>query len=259
MHFTHISWDDQHVSASRPEVQHFVVASRRAQLEAILSHTFIPKLDFTNIFPLYTARDVDFILFWEIPPERRAGHIIIPGLTLGAGEGALNEVLDNAESIARIMFAETTRERDVTLEVLKASTWNEETDPVILGVQAPEKVEHDFAKGPCVLVINFNLYNQSTLPIDYTLELSSAPNHPPPEGTLPPTYFGKLKHYGTLQGTTSGTIQAKMIVPRSGNYALTGWAFKTTIKPEFATKRVWNQNPGLDAEIVEVRNVPTLI
>jgi hypothetical protein len=138
---------NQYRSAVSDAMQHFLISSRQNQLKLLLSRSYIPTSDLPFIFPLYTTRDVDFLVFWEIPQERRAGQILIPGLTLGAGHGALNDVLSRIENVARIMFAETTRERDAMLDVLQHSSWNEENDPVILGVHAEERVLHDFSKG----------------------------------------------------------------------------------------------------------------
>lgn len=102
-------------------------------------------------------------------PRRRHGIITLADsdlLVLGARHGALKGALKRAEEAkaGRSMYAETGRERAKLLESVRTCRWNEERDPVMVGVLlAPgagvagaggEKggerrggVVHDFANG----------------------------------------------------------------------------------------------------------------
>lgn len=116
------------------------------------SHPDIPVRLHKAIFPLYNPSTIDLVLFWELPAQKRAGHILLQGPTLGAGHAALREIVRAAQvmKVKRSMYAETQRERAAILEAVQACEWNREDDPVAVFVQDGAVVEHDFRQG-CVV------------------------------------------------------------------------------------------------------------
>ncbi len=113
------------------------------------AHPDIPSRLHPSIFPLYNPSTVDVVIFWELPAQKRAGHILLQGPTLGAGHAALKEIIETAETmkIKRSMYAETERERQAILEAVRNCEWNRETDPIAIFVQDGTVVEHDFRQG----------------------------------------------------------------------------------------------------------------
>lgn len=93
---------------------------------------------------------MDFLVFWEITSERRTGSILLSGLNLGAGHGALQEAIENVENarVKRSMYAETQREKMEILQSIRDSEWNAEMNPLVVTIQE-DMVEHDFSLG-CV-------------------------------------------------------------------------------------------------------------
>lgn len=93
---------------------------------------------------------MDFLIFWEIPSERRTGFIVLSGLNLGAGHAALQEAIENVESakVGRSLYAESQREKTEILQSIRNSEWNAEMNPLIVTIQEGV-VEHDFSLG-CV-------------------------------------------------------------------------------------------------------------
>lgn len=139
------------MSLHNPATQHFIHCGRRtmtAQATAA-SHPDIPARLHQAIFPLYNPSTVDIVLFWELPAQKRAGHILLQGPTLGAGHAALREIVRAAQvmKVKRSMYAETQRERAAILEAVQACEWNREDDPVAVFVQDGAVVEHDFRQG----------------------------------------------------------------------------------------------------------------
>jgi hypothetical protein len=115
------------------------------------AHPHIPVRSHPFIFPLYNPSSVDVVAFWEIPSQQRSGHLLIPGITFGAGHAALKEIIDDAEGIKakRNMYAETQREKNEILDAVRRSEWNAEMNPIVVTLQHGHKVEHDFKQG-CV-------------------------------------------------------------------------------------------------------------
>lgn len=89
------------------------------------------------------------VVFWEIPSQNRKGHITVYGTRLGAAHAALDDIIDRAENskVKRSMYAETQREKLELVEGIKNSEWNEEMDPITVGVEDVGAIEHDFSKG----------------------------------------------------------------------------------------------------------------
>lgn len=89
------------------------------------------------------------VAFWHIPSQARSGHILVSGVTIGAGHAALKEIIEEAENakVKRSMYAETDRERLEVLEAVRNCEWNAEMDPVVVSLEDGTVVEHDFARG----------------------------------------------------------------------------------------------------------------
>jgi trafficking protein particle complex subunit 8 len=117
----------------------------------VVSHPHIPVHSHPFIFPLYNPFSVDIVIFWDIPSQQRSGHLLVPGITFGAGHAALKEIIEDAEGIKvkRNMYAETQREKDEILDAIRASEWNAEMNPIVVTLQHGHKLEHDFTEG-CV-------------------------------------------------------------------------------------------------------------
>lgn len=91
-------------------------------------------------------------MFWSIPAQGRAGHVLVSGVHVGAGHAALKGVVEEAEGakVKRSMYAETERERVSVLGAVRSCEWNAEMDPVVVLVSLGGEgalVEHDFACG----------------------------------------------------------------------------------------------------------------
>ena len=65
-----------------------------------------------TLFPLYNPASLDALVFWEIPSQKRSGHVLVSGLTLGAEHGDLGSIIEEREStkIERTVYAETQME-----------------------------------------------------------------------------------------------------------------------------------------------------
>ena len=75
--------------------------------------------------------------------------MLITGLLLDATHAPLQEVIQAAEQrkAKRSMFAETQRERESILDVIRHSEWNMEMNPLVAIVRCDEVVVHDFSTG----------------------------------------------------------------------------------------------------------------
>ena len=129
---------------------YFVHCSRRTYntQRAATCHPYIPPDSHPRIFPLFNPYALDIILFWELDGDGRCGHVLVPGLTLGARHGYLDRMLDDAESakVKRSMYAETQRERSEILRAIRESEWNAEMDPTVVIHEIPGTMQHDFSK-----------------------------------------------------------------------------------------------------------------
>ncbi|KAG6832288.1 hypothetical protein H0H92_003521 [Tricholoma furcatifolium] len=127
------------------------------------SHPHIPQQSYPHVFPLYNPEALDFIVFWEIPSQQRLGFFTVAGFTLGAGHAALGSIIEETENakIKRSMYAETQREKEEILEAVRTSEWNTEMNPVVMLLQEPLTVYHDFTTGPCRASIAMTIRNYS--------------------------------------------------------------------------------------------------
>ncbi|KAI0778588.1 ER-golgi trafficking TRAPP I complex 85 kDa subunit-domain-containing protein [Trametes elegans] len=233
---THVGSGTDIVPLHTPATRHFIHCGRRtmtAQATAA-SHPYIPAHLHRAIFPLHNPATVDVVLFWELPAQKRAGHILLQGPTLGAGHAALRELVRAAENtrVKRSMYAETRRERVAILHAVRACEWNREDDPVAVFVRDGEVVEHDFRQGPCHVPVAFTFRNLSlTHPARVTLKLVHEPESDPQtlDNLLPPPYGGRLTHRRVLGPSQSHTTRAKLWVTRAGCYALDSWTVETEV------------------------------
>lgn len=138
-------------SVRTPAICHFIHSGRRnhSVRSAILSHPYIPVDTHRFIFPLYNPYSVDILVFWELPAQGRSGHVLVPGISLGAEHASLKKIIEEAASakLKRSMYAETQRERMEVLRGIAESEWNSEMDPIVVTVQDRCLIEHDFRKG----------------------------------------------------------------------------------------------------------------
>ena len=100
------------------------------------------------MLPLFDEYTVDLLVFWEIAAEQRSGHVLVSGLSLGPGHGALRDIIESVESgkVKRSMYAETERGRKTLLAAVKKSHWNSEADPIVVRVNSVA-TQHDFSTG----------------------------------------------------------------------------------------------------------------
>ncbi|KAH9858208.1 ER-golgi trafficking TRAPP I complex 85 kDa subunit-domain-containing protein [Lenzites betulinus] len=234
---THIAPDANIVPLHTPATRHFIHCGRRtmtAQATAA-AHPDIPTRLHRAIFSLYNPSTIDVVLFWELPAQRRAGHILLQGPTLGAGHAPLRELVGAARSmkVKRSMYAETQRERAAILEAVQACEWNREDDPVAVFVQDGGVVEHDFRQGPCHVPVAFTFRNLSlTHPARVTLKLAEAPEADPADlssNLLPPPYAGRLTFRRVLEPSQTYTAQTRLWATRPGCYALDSWTAETEV------------------------------
>ncbi|GAA5834924.1 hypothetical protein JCM11251_002063 [Rhodosporidiobolus azoricus] len=202
-------------------------AHRLSTLRAALPT--LPSTLVPSIFPLISSCSSAFLLaFYSSASLRTEGHLLVPLplSSLGAGSGSpkdapLRAVLDTADRTAGGgLYEESQRERAALLTALRRSELgggSEDDVPVIVGVEVPEAVQHDYATGPCKAPIRFHLRNISpTTPLAYTLNLSNASSR----GT---TIAGSLTHSGTLAPLALSTISTQLWVPRPGVHRTGAW------------------------------------
>ncbi|KII93831.1 hypothetical protein PLICRDRAFT_36073 [Plicaturopsis crispa FD-325 SS-3] len=233
-----------HTSKKRPvrsvndaATRHFIHSGRRNYASSSVAHLHphIPSVSYPTIFPLYNPASVDVVVFWEIPSQRRSGHLLVPGITLGAGHAALKETIEAAENakVKRSMYAETQREKMEVLESIRNSEWNREMNPIVVTLQDQRPLEHDFSKGPCRLSTTFALRNYSlTHTSRFILKLPAGPtsaSYPPSLDILPPRYCGRLTFRGTLQPSEVAIVHPELWITRPGTYALGGWRLETEV------------------------------
>ncbi|KAI0932025.1 hypothetical protein AcV5_004630 [Taiwanofungus camphoratus] len=231
----HISERDSIRSVRTPAICHFIHSGRRnhSVRSAILSHPYIPVDTHRFIFPLYNPYSVDILVFWELPAQGRSGHVLVPGISLGAEHASLKKIIEEAASakLKRSMYAETQRERMEVLRGIAESEWNSEMDPIVVTVQDRCLIEHDFRKGPCRASVTFTLRNySSTKPARVVFKLkSNAANHISPSELLPPHYVGRLTHRSILGPTETVTFRVELLSTRPGSYAIDGWTLNTEV------------------------------
>ncbi|KAI0652274.1 ER-golgi trafficking TRAPP I complex 85 kDa subunit-domain-containing protein [Trametes meyenii] len=230
----HVAPDPDVVPLHTPATRHFIHCGRRTMTAqaTIASQPEIPARLHRAVFPLYNPATIDVVLFWELPAQKRAGHILLQGPTLGAGHAALREIVHAARTmkVKRSMYAETQRERAAILEAVSACDWNREGDPIAVFVRDGAVVEHDFRQGPCHVPVAFTLRNLSlTHPARVTLKLVEGTENSPSDGLLPPPYAGRLTHRTIIQPSQSHTASAKLWATRPGCFALDSWTVETEV------------------------------
>ncbi|KAF7320299.1 hypothetical protein MKEN_00814700 [Mycena kentingensis (nom. inval.)] len=217
---------------SETAIRHFISCSRRNTVLRDLSirHPHIPERSFSSTFPLYHPNAVDVVVVWSIPSQERHGLVFVPGVTLGAGHAALQDVIAEAENakVKRSIYAETQRERQEITESIKHSEWNTEMSPVV--VRREEcPLAYDSSKGPCPMSVPVLLRNYSTTHTSrYVLRLNSQLPSSAPD-MLPPSYSGRVTFRGTLQPLEYARIAPRMWIASPGTYALSGWRLETEV------------------------------
>ncbi|GLB36017.1 putative ER-Golgi trafficking TRAPP I complex 85 kDa subunit [Lyophyllum shimeji] len=222
-------------SLARPSTLALLHRSKRTITSRAIaqSHPHIPSLSYPYIFPLYNPAAIDFLVFWEIPSHRRSGHITVSGLALGAGHAALGDIIQEAEGakVKRSMYAETQREKAEVLDAIRNTEWNTEVNPLVLLVQEPATLHHDFSHGPRRIPITLTIRNYSlSHKSRYVLRLN--PNVPPNSATLtrlPPPYTGRLTFRGILGPAQTTIVRPELWITRPGTYGLGGWSLETYV------------------------------
>ncbi|KAL7285211.1 hypothetical protein ACG7TL_000304 [Trametes sanguinea] len=250
---THMASGSDIVPLHTPATRHFIHCGRRTMTaqSTAAAHPNIPTRLHRSIFPLYNPSTVDIVLFWSLPAQKRAGHILLQGPMLGAEHAPLRELVEAARNtkVKRSMYAETQRERAAILEAVEACEWNRELDPVAVFVTDGEVVQHDFRQGPCPVPLSFTLRNLSlTHPARVTLKLSENPERDPSDNLLPPPYAGRLVHRATIEPSRSCTARAKLWATRPGCYALDSWTVETEVGEPSPSGSASESAPGSTAK-----------
>ncbi|KAG5652297.1 hypothetical protein H0H81_005519 [Sphagnurus paluster] len=251
---SHISEAPQ--SLLLPSTPDLISLRRRTVMSHSLveSHPHIPSQSHPHIFPLYNPAAVDFLVFWEIPSQRRSGYITLSGLVLGASHAALGDILEvvGGAKVKRSMYAETQREKAEMLNAISKSEWNAEMNPLVLLLQEPDTVYHDFMQGPCLIPVTMKIRNYSlTHKSRFYLRLNAnLIPHPPPLNLVPAPYTGRLAFRGTIDASKTTTIEPELWITRPGTYGLVGWSLETEVletsldeieKVLHRYKQVWSQ------------------
>ncbi|KAF7339581.1 hypothetical protein MSAN_02172600 [Mycena sanguinolenta] len=219
------------------------------------AHPHIPTSSYSSIFPLHNPNSVDFVLFWRIPDQDRHGHILVSGITLGAGHAALKEIIDEAENakVKRSMYAETQRQKMEILDAIRESEWNMEMNPIV-ATQEEVRVAHDFSTSPLHIPVTFTVRNYSpTHTACFVLKF--APESVSSNGQRP-NYTGRLTFRGTLKPLESSRITPKIWVVCPGTYALSGWRLETEVleqateKDDVRIRHRYQEEPSLGFVIV---------
>ncbi|EIN14080.1 hypothetical protein PUNSTDRAFT_59603 [Punctularia strigosozonata HHB-11173 SS5] len=199
----------------------------------------IPPSSHPHIFPLYNPAAVDIAVFWYMPGDQRAGYTLFPGLNIGAGHGALQDMVNEVEEakVRRSMYAETQMEKTEILQSVRSSEWNTEMYPVIVSIQDGRTMVHDFSGGPCQTTCSIAVRNYSrTHPARYTLKLNSRQTHP--NDLLPPPYSGRRIHRGVLGPSEVVLLNTQLRISRPGRYALASWSIETELgEPSYSAEQ----------------------
>ncbi|KAF4623241.1 hypothetical protein D9613_002112 [Agrocybe pediades] len=261
---THISQGDTYRSIKGDSIMDFVQSGRRKYMSQNISrvHSYVAANSFPSIFPLYNPSAIDFVIFWHIQERDISGHIAVHGITLGAGHGRLNSIVEEAESakVKRSMYAETRRENMEVLDAIRNSEWNAEMNPIVLSVKDAGIKTHDFSKGQCHVSVEFRLRNHSsTRSAEYTLKLGS--DTTPPNNLLNPPYAGRMTFRGSIPPSGTAIVHPKLWVTRPGAYSLGGWVLETKISEEGQNgqqlnvrRYVQQPSPSEEGACVVVRN-----
>ena len=142
---------DQTLTFDSEDLAYFLRQNKRKLVRRSLSRTYptIQNESYHTVFPLYNPTSLDVLVFWEIPFQKRSGHVLVSGLTLGAEHGDLGGIIDEAESakVKRSMYAETQREKVEVMRAVRGGEWNVNSNPVVVNVKCEFVVEHDFESG----------------------------------------------------------------------------------------------------------------
>ncbi|KAF8213184.1 ER-golgi trafficking TRAPP I complex 85 kDa subunit-domain-containing protein [Mycena galopus ATCC 62051] len=233
--------------------RHFIHSGRRSSVLRHLAnaHPHIPAHSYPSIFPLYNPNSVDFIIFWQIPDQDRRGHIVVSGITLGAGHAALKDMIDEAENakVKRSMYAETQRQKMDVLDAIRNSEWNTEMNPIVI-TQEEVRVGHDFSTSPLHVPVTLTVRNYSPTHSSRFV-LKFVPEAVSLLDGQPPTYTGRLTFRGTLKPLESSQITPKIWVVCPGTYALSGWRLETEVlepasdKDDVRIRHRYQEEPSL--------------
>ncbi|KAF9015517.1 ER-golgi trafficking TRAPP I complex 85 kDa subunit-domain-containing protein [Cyathus striatus] len=215
-------------------LQQFIYTHRREFTTKAVEQAYphIPVHSYPFVFPLYHPSAVDVLVFWEISTSKRSGYVSSLGLTLGAGDAALDDIIDEAENAKakRSMYAETRRENKEALHDIRESEWNKEMNPISISTHEETISAHDFSAGPYQVTATFTLRNYSQInAAQFVLKFDPAVIYPPTSSLLSPPYSGRLTFRGSLLPSQSQAIGVKLWICRPGSYGLGGWRLETRV------------------------------
>ncbi|KAH9937068.1 ER-golgi trafficking TRAPP I complex 85 kDa subunit-domain-containing protein [Fomitopsis serialis] len=221
-------------SVTIPSMAHFIHCGRRtySTRRAQTSHPYIPPDSHPRIFPLVNPYSIDIILFWELEGESRSGHVLVPGLSLGANHAYLDRIIDEAENVKvkRSMYAETQRQRSEIIRAIRESEWNAEMDPTVVIPCVDGTVRHDFSEGPCSVSVRYTLKNLSpTHPSRVTLRIAASPSDVQTPTLLSPRYAGRLTHHRGIEPYGTAVVDSKVWITRPGSFRLDDWTAETQV------------------------------
>ncbi|KAJ8483388.1 hypothetical protein ONZ45_g14623 [Pleurotus djamor] len=237
-------------------IRRFLHSGRRKASANLVTSSYPHIKDATTVFPLYNPRAVDLVLFWETEDLKHSGHLYVSGVNMGAGHGALQDILEASETgkSKRSMYAETRREQQELLESLRTSEWNVEMNPVVVALPDNVVVTHDLGASPCRVPVTFTLRNHSqTHPSRYLLNLTSKTEGEVSSSSTPPSYAGRSTFRGTIPPSEQVSILANLWVTRQGTYSLSGWRLETEVlEPAAARARQRYIQKGLPTSSPQV-------
>ena len=138
---------DTNLTFTSDATPYLVRQNKRKLVRQSLSSTYssISSTPHPTIFPLYGPASLDALVFWEIPPQKQSGDVLVSGLTLGAKHGGLGSIIEEAEGakVKKSMYAETQKENMEN----EGGEWNVSSNPVVVSVKCELVVEHNFESG----------------------------------------------------------------------------------------------------------------
>ncbi|KAF9650034.1 hypothetical protein BDM02DRAFT_3185724 [Thelephora ganbajun] len=232
---SHFSGPDPTLTFDSEDISYLVRQNKRKLVRQSLSRTYpsIPSASHQTVFPLYNPASLDMLVFWEVPSQKRAGHILVSGLTLGAEHGDLRGIIEEAESakVKRSMYAETQKEKMEVMQAVKGGEWNVNSNPVVVSVKYELVVEHDFESGSCSVPVTFVISNCSlTHPAKFVFRLPSSESKKGSSShILSPQYTGRRTFRGLVERSQTRELHAKMWIYRPGTYSLDGWVVESEV------------------------------
>ncbi|KAK4058005.1 hypothetical protein OIO90_000744 [Microbotryomycetes sp. JL221] len=217
--------------SSSAEVVQSVMSTHRALRLASLSaqYPIIPMTLLRHLFPLFSPRTLDLLVFWTVPSTGARGHHHLTGIPLGAGSNDLKDVLAAGETKAGGLYAESQRERTLLLSSLARSEFGRSDNPVKVWIEVNDAIEHDFDEGPCIVPVAFKIRNLSTTKaFSYEFFLTDVSIKLP----LDVAFSGPITHRGIVAPLAIETVSTQLWISRQGSYNVGGWKLIAKSDPD---------------------------